>query len=141
MPFFKKAVSINTEHKIEGYLTDFSLLLLYLIKNDTSKAYKIFKNQLMTVVDPLSLGSIYHSIVQCAVMQLAIKNIPTIQVQADDPGSIDKGEVLLTQKSFEDMILYGLAFANRRMTKFQYKEVLALIVGKLEKNKVKIKIT
>ncbi len=136
MPLLKKAVSMNTKYNAKGFMTDLSLFLLYVLNNDHSKSYKILKDKIFTVNDTLALGSIFHTIILCAIMDLALKYIPTIQVQADEAPNKDKGEVILTQKCFEEMLLYGLSFANRRMLKYDFREVLALIVGKVEKNKV-----
>jgi proteasome lid subunit RPN8/RPN11 len=132
----RKAAQLSEEFKVSGIATDLSQFLLCLINVEISEAYVVLKEKILGTLFASPLSSVLENVVIGATIDLAVKFIPTLNNTILSKHVEGEGEVLFSQKIFEDMLLYGLVFANRKMLPPQYKEVLALILGKIEKNNV-----
>jgi tetratricopeptide (TPR) repeat protein len=134
----KKAAQLSEEFKVSGIATDLSHFLSFLINEQISEAYVLLKEKILGTIFTSPLSTVLENVVIGVTIDLAVKFIPTLKNTILDKRVEGEGEVLFSQKVFEEMLLYGIVFANRKMLPPQYKEVLALILGKIEKGNVVI---
>ncbi|MDD1777327.1 MAG: hypothetical protein LUQ65_04090 [Candidatus Helarchaeota archaeon] len=134
----RKAAQLSKEFKVSGISTDLSHFLAYLMEEKISEAYVLLKEKILGTIFTSPLSTVLENIIIGVTIDLAVKFIPTLQNAILFKHVEGEGEVLFKQKVFEEMLLYGLVFANRKMLPPQYKEVLALFLGKLEKGNVVI---
>ncbi|MFX1294111.1 MAG: Mov34/MPN/PAD-1 family protein [Promethearchaeota archaeon] len=136
LPYLEKTIVLIDNYKIEGFVTDLTLFLKYVIFRNIDEAYKILKNKIEHITDMILLSSSLQTIVMGLILDIAVKYVPSTRIQIQKENSDKNGEIILTRKIYEDMLLYGLSFANRKMSRSNYKEVIALIIGKIDKNNV-----
>jgi len=134
----KKAAQLVEEFNVSGIAKDLNQFLSFIINDEISEAYVLLKEKILGTIFTSPLSSVLETWVIGLTIDLAVKFIPTLKNVILDKVIEGEGEVLFSQKFFEEMLLYGLVFANRKLLPAQYKEVLALILGKLEKGNVVI---
>lgn len=132
----KKAAQLSEEFHVSGIASDLSHFLSYIINNQISEAYVLLKEKILGTSFTTSLSSVLETVVIGLTIDLGVKFIPTLQNTLLDKFVEGEGEVLFNQKIYEDMLLYAFVFANRKMVPPQYKEVLALLIGKVDKGNV-----
>jgi len=136
LPYLLKAVALNETYEVKGFINDLSLFFLSIINEIPEETFRIFKEKILKTSDMPILSSILQTAVIGFIVEFGVNYIPSLKNVIIEKFLEGEGEVLLTQKVFEDMLLFGLSFANRKMDEHQYKEVLALLVGKIENNNV-----
>ncbi|NVM55355.1 MAG: tetratricopeptide repeat protein [Candidatus Helarchaeota archaeon] len=138
MPYLRKATVLSQKYNIEGFAKDLCLFFLHVTDESTSDAYANLNEKLENATNVPVLSSTLHATVMALVMDFATRYIPAARTQTQEKFIEEKGEVILTRKIYEDMLLYGLTFANRKIPHPKYQEVMALIVGKLVNDDVVI---
>jgi proteasome lid subunit RPN8/RPN11 len=132
----KKAAKLIEEFNVTGIISDLTHFLLCIINGEADEAFLILKEKILGAVFSNIVSPVLETVIIGLAIELAVKYIPSLKNAIIDKFLDGEGEVLLTQKCFEDMLLYGLVFASRRMPPPYYKEVLALMVGKIENSNV-----
>ncbi|HUY00237.1 MAG TPA: hypothetical protein VMV49_11820 [Candidatus Deferrimicrobium sp.] len=120
----------------EGFGKSLCLLFSYIIDEDIKAAYKTLKNDVESATDMPILSSTLQTILMGLILDLSAKYIPGARVLVREEKTDEKGEIFLTRQLYEDMILYGITFANRKIPRPEYKEVIALLVGSIKKDDV-----
>lgn len=131
----EKAVSLIKNYKLHGFAANLTLFFLHLINKKFSEAHLILKEKIEDAADATLFSSSLQAAIIGHIIDLAAKNIPEASILQDQIVQ-EKGEVILTKALFEDLLLYGLSFANAKMPHSQFKEVMALLVGKTQNDDV-----
>jgi len=135
-PLLHKITKLNKKYDVKGFAVDLSLFFAYLFEGVITEAYGLLRQKLQNAENSSLLRSNLQAAVLGNVMEIAFHYLPQSRMRIGDKVVKEKGEVILTQKIFEDMLLYGFSFANRKMPSEEYKEVIALLVGKIQKENV-----
>jgi len=136
VPLLEKAVSLIKGYKIVGFAANLTHFFLHLINKNFGEAHLLLKEKIEDAADATLFSSSLQAAVMGLIMDLASRRIPEASIQVQNRIVEEKGEVILTKKLYENMLLYGLSFANKKMPRAQFKEVMALIVGKTQKDDV-----
>lgn len=135
MPLLIKAIELNEVHGLSGFASDLCAFFSSIINNDLKEAYKNFKTKLLLSQYPDFLNSTLHSVVLGLLTEFAENHIPATRLPSYKTPD-DTGKVIFSRESFEEMLIYGLAYANMGIPASTFREVIALVVGKIEKNDV-----
>ena len=135
VPLLEKAVSLIKDYKIKGFAAYLTQFFLHLINKNFSEAHLILKEKIEDAADATLFSSSLQAAILGRIMDLASTHIPEASILQNRIVE-EKGEVILTRKLFEDLLLYGLSFANEKMPRAQFKEVMALLVGTTQKDNV-----
>jgi tetratricopeptide (TPR) repeat protein/proteasome lid subunit RPN8/RPN11 len=133
--FLEKAVSLIKNYKLHGFAANLIYFFLHLINKKFNEAHLILKEKIEDAADATLFSSSLQAVIIGHIMDLAAKHIPEASILQNRIVE-EKGEVILTKTLFEDLLLYGLSFANAKMPRSQFKEVMALLVGKTQNDDV-----
>ena len=135
-PFLKQGIALSEENGIKGFATDLCHFFTALFENDISTSYKLLKNIIEYAPNSYFLSFNLHNMLIGLIFDLAARNIPSVRIQVQSDDFAEKGEVIIPRKVYEEMIIYALSYANRKMPKSKFQEVLALILGTVKKDNV-----
>ena len=135
-PFLQNAITLIKDYNVYGLATNIILFLNNIINKNYSEARVLLQEKIEDAADASLFTSTLQATVMGLIIDLASKHIPEARIQIQDQIIEEKGEVILTTKIFQDMLLYGLCFANKKMPRAEYKEVMGLIIGKIKKDDV-----
>ncbi|NVM30903.1 MAG: tetratricopeptide repeat protein [Candidatus Helarchaeota archaeon] len=136
LPVLEKAVQLTAEHDLESFSSDLIEFSSAAIFKNIKDAYAIFKRKIQNATDGLPFRSVLQAVAIGLIWDFANQFIPQLRIQVKDKEDGDEGEIVLTRQCYEDMLLYGFSFANGKMPSSDFREVIALIVGKIKKGNV-----
>ncbi len=136
LSYLEKAISLSQNYNVKGLAPNLILFFQHILTEKYSEARMILKNEIEDAAEAMLLGSPLQAAILGLIEDLAAKHIPEARIQIQDKIIEEKGEVILTTKIYQDMILHGLSFANKKMPQSEYREVYGLIVGKIKKDDV-----
>ncbi|HUX99554.1 MAG TPA: hypothetical protein VMV49_08380 [Candidatus Deferrimicrobium sp.] len=136
IPILEKGALLARNFNITGFSRSLILFFTHLLNNKSAEAHLILKEKIEDKADSSFFPSTLQATVMGQIMDLASKYIPEAKIQIKDKIIEEKGEVILTKRIYEDMLLYALSYANKMIPRSEWKEVYALIVGKIKKDDV-----
>lgn len=134
----EKAKILSSKYNVTGFARNLNFFLKAILAQNYGEARLTFQNHLEDAVDALLLPSALQATIMGLLLDLLAKHVPEAKYQVQDQIINEKGEVLLTMKLYEDLLLYSLSFASAKIPKEAWREVMALVVGKLAKDDVVI---
>ncbi|MHA1265280.1 MAG: tetratricopeptide repeat protein [Candidatus Helarchaeota archaeon] len=132
----EKALVLGEEFKLAGIAVQLTQYLSHLLRKEYLEARKILEEQIEDSAEALLFTSSLRATVMGIIIDLAAKHVPEAKYRIKDQIIEEKGEVLLTIKIYQDLLLFGLAYANQKLPRAEWKEVMGLLVGKLKKENV-----
>ncbi|MHA1265325.1 MAG: hypothetical protein ACTSRS_08845 [Candidatus Helarchaeota archaeon] len=136
MPYLIKAIELIEVHNLSGFSTDWCRFFSHVLNGNKKEAHRLFKNNLMKATKSPLPNSTFHNTILGLFTQFAANHVPAARIPSYKLK--EQGRVLLTRQVLEDMLIYALTYANRTMNYADYREVIALIVGKIKKDDVVI---
>ncbi len=136
LPMAQKTTTLSNDFKLSGFASNLNLFFIELLNENFAEAHLILQDKIEDAADSTLLPSTLQAAVMGHIMDLARKHIPKAKIRVQGQIIEEKGEVILTNAIFQDMFLYALSFANKKMPPAEWKEVMALVVGKIQKEDV-----
>ncbi|MHA1428170.1 MAG: hypothetical protein ACTSQI_19480 [Candidatus Helarchaeota archaeon] len=139
LTFLKKVTKFKKKHSIKGFGYELCILFSQVLWRDMRAARTTFKTKIEKATDLPLKSSTLSAIVMSWIVEFALMRIPGAQPWVQEDEKFDeKGEVIISQGIYEDMLLCALTYAHRRMPLDQFREIIALVLGTIKKEDVVI---